>query len=94
MFVACDKFVLPKNNALHSFCHANGKWHLMGCILSAASANKWWIEDILNSDYSDPEKAIKKLGKNDVFFLPYLTGERCPHNDVNARGAFIGLSAE
>ena len=94
VFVACDKFMLPKNNALHGFCHANGKWHLMGCILSAASANKWWIEDILNSDYSAPEKAIEKLGKNDVFFLPYLTGERCPHNDVNARGAFIGLSAD
>ena len=63
----------------------------MGCILSAASCNKWWIKDILDADYGDP--AEPKYGQTGVYFLPYLTGERCPHNDVNARGAFVGLSA-
>ena len=93
LFVANDGFSLPKNNALHSFCHANGRYHYLGCILSAASANKWWIEDILNTNYELALKAEGKTGKNEVIFLPYLTGERCPHNDVDARGAFIGISA-
>lgn len=94
IFISSDAFKLPENNALHSFCHADGKYHLMGCILSAASANKWWIENILGENYDLPEKAENVLGSNNVFFLPYLMGERCPHNDVNARGAFIGLCAD
>ena len=94
LFIANDGFSLPENNALHSFCHANGRYHYLGCILSAASANKWWIEDILVANYDLAQKAEDKLGNNEVIFLPYLTGERCPHNDVLARGAFIGLSAQ
>ena len=94
LFIANDGFSLPENNALHSFCHANGRFHYLGCILSAASANKWWIEDILQENYNLAEKASDSLGKNEVIFLPYLMGERCPHNDVAARGAFIGLSAD
>lgn len=92
VFIARDKFT-PVNGTLHSFAHADGKWHLMGCILSAASANKWWLEDILGTDdYSGAVKGAEKvLGENDVFFLPYLMGERSPHNDVRARGAFIGM---
>lgn len=94
VFIAQDEFAVDKNNALHSFCHATGKWHSMGCILSAASCRKWWIEDILNSDdYFADEKKIEKTQIDDVIFLPYLMGERSPHNDVNARGAFINLSA-
>lgn len=93
LFISSNNFNLPQNGALHSFCHANGKYHLMGCILSAASANKWWIEDILGANYNLAEKVEERLGKNEVYFLPYLSGERCPHNDVNARGVFIGLSA-
>lgn len=93
VFVCRDTFSVDDRNALHSFAHANGKWHLMGCILSAASANKWWLEDILKTnDYSGAVKGAENmLGKNDVFFLPYLMGERSPHNDVRARGAFIGM---
>lgn len=92
VFVCQDDFSVDKNNALHSFAHAGGKWHLMGCILSAASCNKWWLEDVLQtSDYTATQNAA--LGENSVFFLPYLMGERSPHNDVNARGAFIGMSA-
>lgn len=94
VFIAQDEFAVDKQNALHSFCHATGKWHSMGCILSAASCRKWWLEDILNSDdYSADEKEIENTQIDDVIFLPYLMGERSPHNDVNARGAFIGLSA-
>lgn len=93
VFIAGDGFSEDGNNALHSFCHANGKWHLMGCILSAASCNRWWLEEILGSeDYGGAIDGVV-LGENDVFFLPYLMGERSPHNDVNARGAFIGMRA-
>lgn len=94
VFIATDNFSLPKNNALHSFAHANGRYHLMGCILSAASANEWWLGHILGANYDLPEKAARLSGKNEVYFLPYLMGERCPHNDVNARGAFLGLAAD
>ena len=91
VFISSDKFLVDKKNALHAFPHATGGWHLMGCILSAASANKWWIKDILNTDYQLPYDIEEKLGKNNVYFLPYLMGERSPHNDVNARGTFIGM---
>lgn len=86
IFLPCDEFNTECGTALHNFAYANGKFHLMGCILSAASCNKWWIRDILDTHYCDP--AEPDYGKTGVYFLPYLTGERCPHNDVNARGAF------
>lgn len=94
IFIACDKFTDVGGNALHSFCHATGKWHLMGCILSAASCRKWWLEDILKAfDYSEDEAEIWNKDTDGLLFLPYLAGERSPHNDVDIRGAFIGLSA-
>ena len=92
LFIASDKFCLPANNALHSFAHADGRFHLMGCILSAASANEWWIKNILDEDYGIADGATGLMGQNPVMFLPYLSGERCPHNDVSVRGAFVGLS--
>ena len=92
IFLSQDSFSVDEKNALHSFVHANGKYHLMGCILSAASANQWWIENILSDRYDIAERMGEKLGKNEVYFLPYLMGERSPHNDVNARGAFIGMN--
>ena len=94
VFISSDKFSVDKNNALHSFCHANGKNHLMACILSAASCNKWFCGDILKTEnYFEEESAIKeeRLGRNDAFFLPYLMGERSPINDTDARGTFTGL---
>ena len=91
VFLPCDEFNTACGTALHNFAHASGKFHLMGCILSAASCNKWWIRDILDTGYGDPSEP--NYGSTGVYFLPYLTGERCPHNDVNARGAFVGLSA-
>ena len=95
VFISQDKFSVDSNNALHSFAHADGKYHLMGCILSAASCNKWWLENILNTkDYTGSQEDIEELGNNDVFFLPYLMGERSPHNDPYARGMFIGMSMD
>lgn len=93
LFVSSEKYKEDKVNALHSFCHADGGWHLMGCILSAASCNAWWSDKILQTnDYVKEQEGLEgELGKNDVYFLPYLMGERSPHNDVNARGAFIGI---
>lgn len=93
VFIVGDRFSVDKNNALHSFCHANGGYHLMGCLLSAASCNSWWSDRILKTnDYSSEQSGLEKfMGENDVYFLPYLMGERSPHNDVNARGAFIGM---
>lgn len=94
IFVCQNKFSVDRNNALHSFAHANGKWHLMGCILSAASCRKWWLGDILETcDYATDEKSLSNVDSGNVIFLPYLSGERSPHNDVNAKGAFVGLTA-
>lgn len=93
LFVSATEYKEDKVNALHSFCHADGGWHLMGCILSAASCNAWWSDKILETNnYAKEQEGLEEyLGKNDVYFLPYLMGERSPHNDVNARGAFIGM---
>ncbi len=92
VFISQDRFSVDADNSLHSFCHATGGYHLMGCILSAASCNAWWIKTLGSSDYDgEVAGAEKYLGKNDVFFLPYLMGERSPHNDIHAKGAFIGI---
>ena len=97
IFISSKEFGVDKNNALHSFAHADGKYHLMGCMLSAASCNKWWMEDIQQSkEFAAEQAAITddKLGENHVYFLPYLMGERSPHNDSNARGTFIGMTMD
>ena len=97
IFIASRTFGVDNNNALHSFAHADGHFHLMGCMLSAASCNKWWMDDILGtSDYAGEQAPITddKLGRNHVFFLPYLMGERSPINDVDARGTFVGLTMD
>ncbi len=94
IFLSNEKFTVDEKNALHSFCHADGGWHLMGCILSAASCRKWWLEDILGTkDYEMDELDIENAKTSGLIFLPYLSGERSPHNDVNAKGAFIGLTS-
>ena len=97
IFISSKEFGVDSNNALHSFAHADGKYHLMGCILSAASANGWWMDKILGTnDYAGEQSQITDddLGNNNVYFLPYLMGERSPHNDPNARGTFIGLTMD
>ena len=97
IFISSKKFGVDKYNGLHSFAHADGYYHLMGCMLSAASCNKWWMEDIVGtSDYAGNQAPISddKLGNNHVYFLPYLMGERSPINDTNARGTFIGMTMD
>ena len=97
VFISSRSFGVDRNNALHSFAHADGHYHLMGCMLSAASCNKWWMDDIIGTaDYAGEQRGIteEKLGRGHVFFLPYLMGERSPINDVNARGAFVGLTMD
>ena len=95
LFVSSKKFGVDEYNALHSFDHADGNYHLMGCMLSAASCNKWWSEEILKTkDFAAEQKEIHKLGENTVFYLPYLMGERSPHNNPKARAMFIGMSMD
>lgn len=95
IFISSKKFGVDENNALHAFCDANGAYHLMGCMLSAASCNKWWMDDILQTkDYAAEQENITNLGENHVYFLPYLMGERSPHNDPDARGTFIGMTMD
>ena len=97
LFISSDRFRVDPHNALHAFAHADGGWHLMGCMLSAASCNKWLYEDIFRTrDYGAEQSAVapEALGRARVYFLPYLMGERSPINDVNARAAFVGMSMD
>ncbi len=97
LFVPCSHYEAEWGGALHAFVHADGNYHLLGCILSAASCNKWFMEQILqDSDFKTIQDHIpeERLGKNNVFFLPYLMGERSPVNDTNARGTFLGMSMD
>lgn len=95
IFISSKDFCVDENNALHAFAHADGNYHLMGCMLSAASCNKWWMEDIIGTeDFKGEQAAITKLGENNVFYLPYLMGERSPHNNPDARAMFIGMSMD
>lgn len=97
VFISSENFGVDRHNALHAFAHADGGYHLMGCILCAASCNKWLMEDIYKtSDYSAEQAPITedRLGENHVFFLPYLMGERSPINDTNARGTFLGMTMD
>lgn len=95
VFISAQDFAVDDNNALHAFCHADGKYHFMGVMLSAGASNTWWMNDILGTkDYVKEEKGITKLGENNTYFLPYLMGERTPHNNPNARGTFIGMTMD
>lgn len=97
IFISSREFGVDRFNALHSFDHADGSFHLMGCMLSAASCNKWWMDEIIGTkDYAKEQEPITddKLGSNNVFYLPYLMGERSPHNNPDARAMFIGMSMD
>lgn len=95
VFISTKEFAVDENNSLHAFCHADGKYHFMGVMLSAAASNKWWMDEIIGTkEYAKEQKAITKLGENNVYFLPYLMGERTPHNNPNARGTFIGMTMD
>ncbi len=97
IFISSSEFRADPDSALHAFAHADGHWHLMGCILSAASCCRWWAEEILGTKDLAGEQAPvtpEMLGRNHVFFLPYLMGERSPINDTDARGTFTGLTMD
>lgn len=95
IFISSENFRVDSHNALHSFAHADGGYHLMGCMLSAASCNKWWMEEILKTgEFAKEQEGITKLGENQVFYLPYLMGERSPHNDPQARATFTGMTMD
>lgn len=95
VLVGSTEYKKSKVAAIHNFGHADGTYHYLGCILSAASAFDWWIQDILETDFTDQEEMMfNYIGQNEIIFLPYLMGERSPHNDPDARAAFIGMNRE
>jgi len=80
---------------LHAFCHAvPGRYHLMGVTLAAGGSLRWWREATGGQDYEAMASlgAQAPAGCEGLVFLPYLTGERTPHLDPRARGAFVGLN--
>lgn len=93
VFAAHHDFVVDKDCWLHAFCHANGYYHSMGVMLSAASCLKWWVENAQVEDDFDPliREAEEEQDSGDICFLPYLVGERTPYPDPNAKGCFLGL---
>ncbi|MFO0826973.1 MAG: xylulokinase [Phycisphaerales bacterium] len=100
VFAACDAWRPAPRGELHAFCHAvPGRWHVMGVMLSCGGSLRWYRDEIARAAGSDAyerladEAATVAPGANGLTFLPYLTGERCPYPDPNARGAFLGLSA-
>ncbi|AKL95914.1 xylulose kinase XylB [Clostridium aceticum] len=94
VFTSNEEFFVDENNGLHSFCHANGKYHLMGVTLAAAASLKWWVEEVNKSEDFDGllNEAKEAQIDDSLFYLPYLMGERTPHNDPNCRGTFIGIN--
>jgi xylulokinase len=95
LFVATEKFRPNAASAVHAFCHAlPAAWHQMGVILSAAAALEWLAGTIGGEAGRLADEGSGEAGEDDepLTFLPYLSGERTPHNDAAARGAFVGLS--
>jgi xylulokinase len=96
VFAAHESYAVDEKNRLHTFCHANGKYHSMGVMLSAASCLKWWAETIhptVGFDALLEEAADVEAGSNRLVFLPYLMGERTPYSDPDAKGCFVGMTA-
>jgi xylulokinase len=96
VFVTSDTPHIEPEGRLHAFCHAvPGKWHLMGVMLSAAGSLQW-LRDTIAPTESFAEfvasAADAEPGSDGLLFLPYLTGERTPHPDPHAKGAFVGLT--
>jgi xylulokinase len=95
LFAHADEFTPDPSGRLHAFCHAvPGAYHLMGVTLSAGGSLSWWRET-LGGDYDEMVDAASDVppGSEGLLFLPYLSGERAPHLDPKARGAFFGLTA-
>lgn len=92
LFVAGEKFFDDKKGSLHSFCHANGKYHVMGVTLSAAGSLKWWTDSLNEKDVGALLEKTDSKPIDDLLFLPYLSGERSPINAPQAKGTFFGLT--
>ncbi len=106
MFVHCDEVKIDPAGRVHTFCHAvRGKWHMMGVNLSAGGSLQWFRNELCQAemakarraktevyDLLTAEAAAAPAGSQGLFFLPYLSGERTPHADPDARGCFIGLT--
>jgi xylulokinase len=94
VFAALESFAADPLARAHVFCHAvPDTWHAMGVMLSAAGSLRWF-RDVTGADYGtlDVEAAKHPPGADGLLFAPYLAGERTPHADPNARGAFVGLA--
>ncbi|MDR3475349.1 MAG: xylulokinase [Devosia sp.] len=94
LFVSNDRFRPNTAGAVHAFCHAiPDTWHQMGVILSATDSLNW-LSKVTGQDAAKLSQAAEAQfsGPGEEIFLPYLSGERTPHNNANARGAFVGLS--
>lgn len=106
MFVHSDEVKIDPQGRIHTFCHAvRGKWHMMGVTLSAGGSLQWFRNALCKADIEackvsgiDPyevltdEAARVPPGSQGLFFLPYLSGERTPHADPDARGCFVGIT--
>ena len=80
--MSSESFKVDCNNALHSFDHADGHFHLMGCMLSAASCNKWWMEEILKTkEFPGSRRELLSWEKTMCSICPISMGERSPHNE-------------
>ncbi len=96
VFASTDQPIIEPEGRLHAFCHAvPNKWHLMGVMLSAAGSLRWYHDTLApDTSYDNLLAPAANIlaGSEGLLFLPYLTGERTPHPDPLARGAFIGLT--
>lgn len=100
-FVVANDYKSQPDMAVHSFCHAlPNTWHLMSVILSAASCVQWFADSVVEQDVGDlfaslesnDQQSPLNQAASQAYFLPYLSGERTPHNNPDAKGCFIGLS--
>jgi xylulokinase len=96
VFATTPSALIEPEGRLHAFCHAvPGMWHFMGVMLSAAGSLQWYRDTLApNMSFDDLLKEAESIqaGSEGLQFLPYLSGERTPHPDPLARGAFIGLT--
>ncbi|HVC96940.1 MAG TPA: xylulokinase [Pirellulales bacterium] len=106
MFVHSDRVKIDPLGRIHTFCHAvHGKWHMMGVNLSAGGSLQWFRNQLCRAEVAQAEKTKRdpyelltseaetvRAGSDGLFFLPYLSGERTPHADPDARGCFVGLT--
>lgn len=93
VFAAHQNYTVDEDCRLHAFCHANGNYHSMGVMLSAANCLKWWVDNVNNKldTLALLNEANDVQSNRKLVFLPYLMGERTPYSDPDAKGAFVGM---